>query len=159
TMPAIRNFGSVVFPGGANVPIVRTGPAGVITPAAIATGQGFPNNPGRGFPNNQGFNNQGSWNNQFGNRNNNFRNSANMRWNNTNTFVSAYPVFVGGGYDSSFVGSDPPEAPAVAPPMVMYPPEPARPAMVQVAPGMSAYQTPPAAAAADDDSTPDSERY
>jgi hypothetical protein len=144
TAPVIRNFGSAVFPGSSNVPPVRTGPAGVITPRAIATGQGFVNGNGQFLRNN----------NQLG-----FRKKGNNNWgNNTNTFVYAFPYFVGGGYDSSFLGSDPPAAPAVAPPMVMYPPETARPVMVQVAPAMPAYQAPPAGAAADD-SAPDSEHY
>lgn len=145
----IRNFGSVVFPGSSNVPPVPTAPAGVTIPKVIATGQA---------------NRNGQFGNgQFGNRGN--RNNRN-RFNNNNgnnTFVYAFPYFIGGGYDNSFLGSDPPMAPSGPPPMAMYPPDSPRPAMMQVGPqyapreAMSAYQGAPAAAA--DDSAPDSERY
>ena len=157
TPGTIRNFGSVVFPGSSNVPIVRTGPAAPLTPAVIATGQ--VNRNGQ-FGNGQ-FGNGQFGNGQFGNRGN--RNNRN-RFNNNNgnnTFVYAFPYFIGGGYDNSFLGSDPPTAPSGPPPMAMYPPDMPRPAMVQVAPAMSAYQGAPgpAAANAGDDSAPDSERY
>jgi len=133
TTPGItRNFGSVVFPGGSPfVPVVRTAgvigvPHGVgVRPAASARGQNFR----RGLGNN-----------------------GNTQ---ANSFVYAYPLFVG-GYDNSFVGSDPtggPPAmmppPAQPAPVMAYPAETARPVMIQVAPGhqqdqsLSAYQAPP----------------
>jgi hypothetical protein len=151
TPGTVRNFGSVVFPGSSNVPPVRTGPAAPLTPAVIATGQLRNNNNQFGRGNGNGRFNNGRFNNgRFNNGN-------------TNTFVYAYPFFIGGGYDTPFVGGgDPPAGPAVGPPpMAMYPPDMPRPAMVQVAPAMSAYQGAPGPGAANggDDSAPDSERY
>ena len=141
TTPGItRNFGSVVFPGGAAVPPVRTAPPTMIgiSPAAVTrpiAGQNFRRSP---------VGNRGS---------------------RANSFVYAYPVFVG-GYDNSFVGADPGTPPPAMPqaaPAAMYPPETARPVMIQVGPDfpsrapMSAYQPP--AAATVDETAPGSERY
>ena len=146
TPGTIRNFGSVVFPGSSNVPTVRTGPAGPLTPAVVATGQ---------------FRNSNNFNGNFGNGNfgKGFnRNGRNNR--NTNTFVFAYPYFIGGGYDTPFVGGgDPPASDPPPMAMPMYGPEMPRPAMVQVAPAMSAYQPGPQGPGADDTAAPDSERY
>ncbi len=93
----VRNFGSTVFPGGSQVapvfggaPIVGARPGvGVINPGGINVGRG-----------------------NFlpivnGNRSNNRRNSNNFNngrgfRSNATPFVFAYPVFVGGGYDSSY---------------------------------------------------------
>jgi len=138
TTPGVtRNFGSVVFPGGANVPPVRTGPPTIvgIPPAGgvhPVTGQNFR------------------------------RSNVGTRANRANSFVYAYPVFVG-GYDNSFVGSEPVVPPPAPAPAAMYPPETAHPVMIQVGPDypshapMSAYQPPPAAAG--EEPGPGSERY
>ena len=143
TTPGVsRNFGSVVFPGGSNVPAVHTPPVIVgaprsgFRPAASPAGQNF-HRPVTGSRGNRG-----------------------------NTFVYAYPVFVGGGYENSFVGGEPQMAPpAQSMPTMAYPAEPARPVIIQVGPeypsrAMSAYQpTMPAAPAASDDQSASSERY
>jgi len=137
TTPGVtRNFGSVVFPGGAAVPPVH------MAPPVMAGTPRYVNPPVGGQ---------------------NFRRSPSVRSTRGNSFVYAYPVFVG-GYDTSMFGGEPVPAAAVPPqpaPGAYYPPESARPVMIQVGPDypsrepMSAYQ-PPAAA---DETQPSSERY
>ena len=142
TTPGVtRNFGSVVFPGSSNVPAAHTPPVIVgiprtgLRPGAAASGQNFR------------------------------RSNVGSHGNRTNTFVYAYPVFVGGGYENSFVGGEPQMAPPLQPAAPMaYPSEPARPVIIQVGPEypsrapMSAYQPAPSTGASDEPA-PSSERY
>jgi hypothetical protein len=68
----------------------------------------------------------------------NFRRNGNNRGSrNNNSFIYAYPVFVGNYYDPSFAASDPADSapPPVQPPvMAMRPADTARPVMIQVPP-------------------------
>lgn len=138
----VRNFGSTVFPGGSQVapvfggaPIVGARP---VNPGGINVGNGnfipivngnksnirrIPNN-GRGFRSNS----------------------------NSTPYVFAYPVFIGGGYDSSYGPSGygpngygpqdmlPPQQPqqpnvtVVFPPQQPQPPQQANPVMIQAGP-------------------------
>jgi hypothetical protein len=144
TTPGVtRNFGSVVFPGGAAVPTVRTAPNTGMVPGVVHVAR--PAAPVAGQ---------------------NFRRFQGNRVARPNTLVYAYPVFIGGGYggyDAPYAGGEP-APPAMAPPaMTMYPPETARPVMIQVAPDnagrqpMPVYTQPEQASA--EDQAPAGERY
>jgi hypothetical protein len=151
TSPGItRNFGSVVFPGGAAVPPVRGG-APVVGGVPVT---GF--HPGTGFTN-PGFTNPGPI---VQNGQNFRRNQGNRNSRNNTPYVYAYPVYIGGGYDSGYAngyqgngypggyGPDPGPGPApFAPPTqpnvtVVYPPaQHAAPVMIQAGPDGKYYTT------------------
>ncbi len=173
-----RTFGSAVFPGGAAVPVIRGGAppvTGVQPPFA-----GFVNTiPVQGNRNGQGF--QGNRNGQGfqGNRNGQgFRRTATGRNTGSQTYVYAYPVYVGGGYDSGYGYAAPdqgPPPPQAAPPSnltVVYPPnQRANPVMIQAGPdgeyytsgqrqGATIYDAPRTQAAVEDTPEPaDGNRY
>lgn len=152
-----RNFGSAVFPGGASVPAVRGGSPAVV---GIRPGTGFVN-PGAG----QSRNGQ------------NHRRIPSGRGGRGQTFVYAYPVYVGGGYDYGYGAQEPPPEPAPATPQqnitVVYPPaQHAAPVMIQAGPegeyyttggqreGATVYEAPRRAPAeADQAQAPESNRY
>jgi hypothetical protein len=151
----VRNFGSTVFPGGAQVapvfggaPIVGARPfVGGVNAGGINVGRGnfLP------IVN-------GNRSNIRRNPNNNFNNGRGFRSNsNVTPFVFAYPVFVGGGYDSSYDPNAygpsgygpsgygpqdmlPPQQPqqpnvtVVFPPQQQQPPQQPNPVMIQAGP-------------------------
>jgi hypothetical protein len=140
-----RSFGSVVFPGGAVVPPVRGG-APVVGPV-IGGGAVAGVHPGTGFTNPGPIIHNG--------QNQNFRrNPGNRNTRNNTPYVYAYPVFIGGGYDSGYangyaggyplqdpgpVAAMPPAQPNVT---VVYPPgQHAAPVMIQAGPDGKYYTT------------------
>ena len=133
TSPSVgitRTFGSAVFPGSAPVPVVRGGASPVA--GVQRTFPGIVNTfPVQGNRNVQGF-----------------RRNATGRNTRSQTYVYAYPVFVGGGvgggYDSGYAGQDPgPPQPQMAPPpnmTMVYPPnQRANPVMIQAGPDGEYY--------------------
>jgi hypothetical protein len=163
TTPGItRNFGSAVFPGSAPVPTVRGGSSviGAFPPASVLSGQGW---SGQGW-NGQGFHHGGGQGIGAG------RGTRGQQ-----PYVFAYPVFVGGGYDPSYMSPDqgPPPQQLLQQPQppqnitVIYPPtQHATPMMIQPAPegdpytqpqrGATIFQGQPSEPAAVDDRQPDS---
>jgi len=142
-----RNFGSVVFPGGTQsqpvfggAPVVNLRP-GVGRATQIPGGTVQHQNIRRPVGNGNG-----NWNGRSNNRS-------------VTPYVYAYPVYIGGGYDNSFVPQES-YGPEVGPPpqqqpniTVIYPPQQhARPVMIQpgadgeyntnVRPPASIYETP-----------------
>jgi len=125
-----RNFGSVVFPGGApSAPIRGAAPVvGIVPPASVLSP--YPMQPVNGL--NGGVHGGGNGQNfhhapQGGGGGRNSRNQ---------TYVYAYPVYVGGGYDSNYLPQDqaPPQQQGQPPQniTVIYPPaQNATPMMIQ----------------------------
>jgi hypothetical protein len=146
----VRNFGSTVFPGGSQVAPVFGG-APIVGTRPVTGGINVGNGNFIPIVN-------GNRSNIRRNPNNNFNNGRGFRSNsNATPFVFAYPVFVGGGYDSSYdpnaygpgggpsgygpqQGMLPPQQPqqpnvtVVFPPQQQQPPQQANPVMIQPGP-------------------------
>ena len=126
-----RTFGSTVFPGSAPVPVVRGGASPVPGVQPTFPGIGIVNTfPLQGNRNGQAFR----------------RTPTGGRNNRSQTYVYAYPVYVGGGYggfDSGYAPQDQPPPPQQAPPSnltVVYPPtQRANPVMIQAGPDGEYY--------------------
>uniref|UniRef100_Q01SH8 DUF4476 domain-containing protein n=1 Tax=Solibacter usitatus (strain Ellin6076) TaxID=234267 RepID=Q01SH8_SOLUE len=155
-----RTFGSAVFPGSAPVPVVRGGASPIVGarptfPGVINTIPAQVNRNGQAFRHN--------------NTPNGGRNTRNQ------TYVYAYPVYVGGGYDSGYANGYAPQEqgppPLAGPPSNMtmvYPPnQRANPVMIQAGPdgeyytsggqrqGATVYDSPRAQQQATVDDTPE----
>ena len=143
----VRNFGSTVFPGGAQVaPVLGGAPIVGARPFVGTSAGGI--NVGRGnflpIVNGNRSNNRRITNN-FNNNGRGFRSNATL-------YVFAYPVFIGGGYDSSYdpnaYGPNgygpqdmmPPQQPPQQPNMTVVfppqqpPPQQPNPVMIQAGP-------------------------